>query len=96
MGATACIVIPWLADCVQRGEVDWQAMAWFIHDNLPYSSLCFFPKLAAFNIHWHERPERRIDSYTPPKGVLTKPGMANHDVDHSECYKGFPALSATG
>jgi hypothetical protein len=25
----------------------WQAMAWWIHDNLPYSGLQFFPKLLA-------------------------------------------------
>lgn len=93
MGATACIVIPWLADRVERGEVEWQAMAWYIHDHLNYSSLCFFPKLAAFNIRWHEQPERRIDSYIPPKGCLTKPGMANHDGDHSAYYREFPELA---
>ena len=34
----------------------WQALAWWIHDHLPYASLCFFPKLWAVNIQWHERP----------------------------------------
>ena len=38
-------------------------MAWWIHDHLPYASLYFFAKLGAFNIGWHEAPERRIDSY---------------------------------
>lgn len=93
MGATACIAIPWFSDRYEQGVANWQSMAWFIHDNLPYSSLYFFPKLAAFNIRWHEQPERRIDSYIPPKGCLTKPGMANYDGDHSEYYKGFPELS---
>ena len=37
------------------------AMAWWIHDHLPYASLYFFAKLGAFNIGWHEAPERRID-----------------------------------
>ncbi|OGT01834.1 MAG: hypothetical protein A2Z65_09150 [Gallionellales bacterium RIFCSPLOWO2_02_58_13] len=92
MGATACIVIPWFADRYEKGA-DWQSMAWYIHDHLPYSSLYFFPKLAAFNIRWHEQPERRIDSYILPKGCLTKPGMPNHAGDHSEYYKGFPKLS---
>lgn len=90
MGATACIVVPWFADRYEAGE-DWRALAWWIHDHLPYSSLTFFPKLAAFNLTWHERPERRIDSYIAPKGCLTKPGMANHDGRHAEWYEAFPA-----
>ena len=89
MGATACIVIPWFADRY-AGGADWRAMAWWIHDHLPYGNLYFFPKLAAFNIRWHERPERRIDSYISPKGCLTKPGIPGHDGDHSEWYAGFP------
>jgi hypothetical protein len=67
-------------------------MAWWIHDHLPYSSLYFFPKLAAFNISWHETPVRRIDSYAPPKGCLTRLGMKNHEGLHAERYVGFPAL----
>ena len=69
---------------------DWRALAWWIHDRLPYSRLQFFPKLAAFNIQWHERPQRRIDSFIPPKGCLTKPGMPDHAGDHSRWYRGFP------
>lgn len=86
MGATACIVLPRLADHLADGG-DWQPFAWWIHDRLPYSSLYFFPKLGAFNIQWREEPERRIDSYIHPKGCLTKPGMANHEGDHSELYR---------
>ena len=67
-------------------------MAWWIHDHLPYSDMFFFPKLAAFNLTWHETPRRRIDSYVTPKGCLTKPGMDNHTGDHSAHYAGFPAL----
>ncbi len=91
MGATACIVVPWFADAYARSG-DWRPMAWFIHDRLPYSSLCFFPRLAAFNIQWHERPRRRIDSHAPPKGCLTRPGMPGHDADHAGAYPGFPPL----
>jgi hypothetical protein len=83
MGATACIVIPRLA-----GE-DWRGIAWWIHDHLPYSHLQFFPKLTAFNIQWHEKPRRRIDSFIAPRGCLTKPGMANQTEDHSAWYAGF-------
>jgi len=91
MGATACIVIPWFADRYAQGH-DWRSLAWWIHDHLPYSALFFFPKLAAFNITWHENPGRRISSYIKPKGILTRPGMDNHDEDHSAFYEGFPAL----
>lgn len=91
MGATACIVIPWFADRY-AATGDWTPLAWWIHDHLPYDSMYFFPKLAAFNVRWHETPERRIDSYAPPKGCLTRPGLSNHDGDHSASYGGFPHL----
>ncbi|MGY5807218.1 hypothetical protein ACXHXG_05850 [Rhizobium sp. LEGMi198b] len=89
MGAAVCIIVPWLIDNC-REEGDWQKLAWWIHDHLPYASLCFFPKLWAFNIQWHERPQRTIQSYAPPRGMLTKPGMANWQGDHSALYEGFP------
>jgi hypothetical protein len=92
MGATACIVVRWFADRYAAGA-DWRGLGWWIHDHLPYSRLCFFPKLAAFNINWHERPQRRIDSFIEPKGCLTKPGMDNHGGDHAACYQGFPTLA---
>jgi hypothetical protein len=91
MGAMATVVVPWFADSYRDGA-DWRALAWWIHDHLPYSQLQFFPKLAAFNIGWHERPRRRIDSFIAPKGCLTRPGMANHDGSHAEFYPGFPRL----
>jgi hypothetical protein len=92
IGAMATIVVPWLVDRLEAGAT-WQAMAWWIHDHLPYSELQFFPKLAAFNISWHERPRRRITSFASPRGLLTKPGLPNHDGDHSMFYEGFPALA---
>jgi hypothetical protein len=70
-------------------------MAWWIHDNLPYSELQFFPKLAAFNIGWHEAPKRTIYSFIPPRGFLTKPGFLNHTGDHSQLYRGFPNRRST-
>jgi hypothetical protein len=54
--------------------------------------LFFFPKLAAFNIKWHENSERRIDSHIAPKGCLTRPGHDNHEGDHSAWCEGFPKL----
>ena len=89
MGATACVVVPWFADRYAEGA-DWRALAWWIHDHLPYHHLQFFPKLAAFNITWREQPERIVTSYIAPRGTLTRPGMANHDGDHSDWYRGFP------
>jgi hypothetical protein len=95
IGAMACIVVPWFADRYAAGT-PWQAMAWWIHDQLPYSELQFFPKLAAFNIGWHEIPKRRISSFIAPRGLLTKRGMANNDGDHGSEYRGFPALATDG
>jgi len=91
MGATACIVVPWLIDNYDR-EGDWQKLAWWIHDHLPYASIMVFPKLWAMNIQWHEKPARRIRSFAEPRGLLTKIGMPNNEGDHSEHYLGFPAL----
>jgi hypothetical protein len=65
MGAMTTIAVPWLVDRLTKG-VTWQAMAWWIHDHLPYSEVQFFPKLSAFNIGWHEIPRRRISSFIPP------------------------------
>jgi hypothetical protein len=71
MGAMATVVVPWFADCYRDGA-DWRALAWWIHDHLPYSQLQFFPKLAAFNIGWHEQPRRRIDSFIAPKHLVAR------------------------
>ena len=66
-GATACVVIPSFWERHQEAG-DWQIMARWVHENLPYSSLEFFPKYWAFNISWHERPKRTIYSYAEPRG----------------------------
>ena len=94
MGATACIVVPWFADCYEKGA-DWRALAWWIHDNLPYATQYFFPIRAALNLQWHERPIRRIDSYIRDgRGNLTRPGKSNHYGDHSQYYNWFPTQIA--
>jgi hypothetical protein len=89
MGAMACIVLPWLVDRMRMGT-SWQAMAWWIHDHLPYSELQFFPKLYAFNVGWHEVPRRTIFSFIAPRGYLTRPGFLNHTGRHDHFYAGFP------
>lgn len=85
LGATCTIVINSYIDHFEATK-NWPALAWFIHDHLPYSRMYFFPKLGAFNLTWSETPQREIRSYVTPKGTLTKPGMANHEGDHSEEY----------
>ena len=88
MGATACIAVPAFWDKFQA-EGDWQKLAWWVHDHLPYSEMYFFPKLWAFNLTWNEQPLRRIDSYSNPLGCLTKPGMANHAGSHEAIWRGI-------
>ena len=95
MGATACVVVPAFWDAFQA-EGDWRKLAWWIHDHLPYSSLYFFPKFWAVNIAWCEEPERRIDSYTYPKGCLTKVGMPNNSGSHEQDWAGIEAAMARG
>lgn len=88
IGAAACVVVPsfWAR---YRAEGDWQRLAWWIHDHLPYSYLTFFKTRFAFNIGWHEQPTRIIDSRAKPIGVLTKRGMANHEGSHAEVWEGI-------
>lgn len=93
MGATACIVLPEFVDAFPEPG-DWTKLAWWIHDHLPYGRLYFFPTNWAFNIQWHEMPERSIKSYAPwmcegewrKSGTLTKIGMSNHDGRHEEYW----------
>jgi hypothetical protein len=88
-GGAACIVVPWFADRYAKGA-DWRSLAYWIHDHLPYSRLQFFPKLAAFNISWHERPVRAIYSYIAPRGYLLR-GDAS-ESSYAKLYAGFPPL----
>jgi hypothetical protein len=92
IGAMATVIVHAFVPYYQRTG-DWEAMAWFVHDHLPYSEMTFFPKFAAFNIGWREAPKRRIASFIPPRrGLLTRPGMTNHEGDHAEAYAGFMRL----
>lgn len=94
IGATACIIIPWfIGSDLYKEKQDWRRLAWFIHDKLPYSRMVFFAKNAAFNLTWHDRmPERNIRCrFGPAPQILTKPGMDNHECDHSAHYPGIPS-----
>jgi hypothetical protein len=89
MGATACIIVNSFIPYYERTK-HWQALAWFIHENIPaYSDMEFYPKYAAFNISWHESPGKEIFSYAAPKGYLTRPGMEIFSVSHAEVYREF-------
>jgi hypothetical protein len=88
-GATACIVVPSFLDYYER-TAHWQALAWWVHDNVPgYSSMYFFPKLAAFNVTWSEKPKKRINSYITPRGCLTNPEKSNFEGSHQSEYRDF-------
>lgn len=89
LGATVCIVVNSFVDYYEKTQ-NWPALAWWIHDKIPaYSSMYFFPKLSAFNIRWSQKPEKKIQSYIPPRGYLTKPDMENNKGSHEIFYKEF-------
>jgi hypothetical protein len=87
MGATACIIVHAFIDYYQRTG-DWEAIAWWVHDHLPYRDMEFFPRYAAFNIGWWSNPpDRSIRSFIPPRrGVLTRQGMPNAEGRHDAAY----------
>ena len=98
-GATASIVIPWFVDYLEtRPEMSWKAMAWWIHDHLPYSELQFYHHrcqkfdYAAFNIRWHETKVRgQIVSMSGDR-ILQKDRREHSPGDHASEYPGFPKL----
>lgn len=94
MGATACIIVHGFIDYYQCTG-NWEALAWWVHDHLPYDDMEFFPKFAAFNVSWRERPAaREIYSFIPPRrGWLTKPGMDNHSGGHEAEYADWLATT---
>jgi hypothetical protein len=86
IGACATIIVHALIPYYERTG-KWEAMAWWIHDHLPYDELEFFPKFAAFNYGHGDSQARQIRSYIPPRrGWLTKPGMANATGSHEAEY----------
>lgn len=96
IGATACIVIPWFVDWLERHKEDhdWRALAWFIHDHVPYSKMVFFATNAAVNLTWRcGEPQREIRRSWAPKGekmILYKEGHPKRDPAPERDYPGFP------
>jgi hypothetical protein len=86
LGATACIVVnSFIPYYEETGH--WQALAWWIHHHIPgYSEMVFFPKYAAFNIRWCEKPEKSIKSFVEPRGKLTTPESLSehHKAEYRE------------
>lgn len=93
IGATACVVIPWFADQYGVGR-DWRDLAYWVHDHLPYSSMYFFPKLAAFNLTWRATPVRKISSYIAPAGTLLGRNAEPDEpiAQRRQRYADFPAF----
>ncbi len=102
MGAMACVVVCSFVPYYERTG-DWTALAWCVHDLLrdgeappAYSEMWFFPKLAAFNIGWHEDASapksiktRVTNPHTGDKKMLTRTGMANFDGSHETFYREY-------
>lgn len=97
MGATACVVVTSFIPYYEQTQ-DWTALAWWINDHIAaYADMQFFQNYAAFNITWHENPERPKFIYSYVKnphtekssGYLTKTGMENFSGSHEESYQEF-------
>ncbi len=89
-GATVCIVVPMLLTWYEK-TADWTPLAWWIHDNLPYTSQYWFPKLAAFNLGWHANPAARqsirtyvTNPHTGDKKALVTAGVPIMDRPQRE------------
>lgn len=87
LGATACIVVPALLPWYEATG-DWTPLAWWIHDNLPYASQFWFPKLAAFNLRWSGNPAAlpSINTYvtnphTGDRKAIVKDGLPKLSVE---------------
>ncbi|MEM1387983.1 MAG: hypothetical protein AAF748_14520 [Pseudomonadota bacterium] len=92
LGACVSVVIPWFAAQYNRGR-DWRDLAWWLYDHLEFHEMWFFPKNAAFNLHWREEPRHRILSYIRPKGALADRGLVP-DPARAERYSDFPDFRA--
>jgi hypothetical protein len=89
-GATTCIAIPWFTDKYEQGA-DWQSLAYWIHDHLPYSEVEFFDGkgICIFNLSWHEAPKKTITSWMTPRVLLKN---AHGQAGFEDWYKDFPKM----
>lgn len=92
-GAMACIVIPFVADLYAKDRSVWRRIAWYVHDQLPYDRMTFFPKGCAINLGWSDRPRRVVQSYIRDGNpAFPRPGEPGHSGDHSKEYGDLPPL----
>lgn len=97
MGACATVLIPWFQRRHESGQATWQAMAWWIHDHLPYSHIRFFSN-GTFNLTWSDRPVRHAEAKFGGKGEpRTLPTEAAESAPglHRSEYEEFPELART-
>jgi hypothetical protein len=86
IGACATVIVNAFIPYYERTG-HWEALAWWVHDHLPYDDLEFFPKYAAFNLGWKDAPSGGIYSYSPPRrGWLVKRDSPEFAKNHSDEY----------
>ncbi|MGA7867280.1 MAG: hypothetical protein WCA23_25370 [Stellaceae bacterium] len=85
MGALATVVVPWFADRYADGA-DWRAMAWWIHDHLPYGELQFFSKLARLQHRVAGAPK------APDRQLYSSAWMSYAARDAESRRRSFPNL----
>ncbi|MDD9980304.1 MAG: hypothetical protein OXU81_02925 [Gammaproteobacteria bacterium] len=107
IGATVSIVVPWFVgyleerypDPEKRPATAWKAMAWWIHDHLPFSEMQFYTDppgfyYAAFNIQWHENEDRKLIEHRGTRETIPKWDRLEHCPGcHASEYPGFPKLN---
>ena len=69
-GAMAVIVIPSYQKTYEETR-DWKMIEEWICSNTDYSELIFFKRLCAFNLGWHEKPKKIIQSHIPRASIQT-------------------------
>ena len=85
-GRKAAGWIPASAGMTIKMMLDIRALAWWIHDHLPYHSQFYFKPSGVLNLGWRENPERWIRSWVASRGYLTKEGEANWGGTHAGEY----------
>jgi hypothetical protein len=77
IGGTVCIFIPSFNDRF-ADNWDWLRLGFWIAKNIEYSDMTFFSSmLNTFNISWHEKPKKDMNSYREPKGNIIKNNEIN-------------------
>ena len=99
-GATACISIASVSRRVLEDGIDAYAIAWWIEDHLPdwsfvefFSTRDFSDELC-FNIGWHEKPMRRIQTWRGGSRDLSArmPPAAERTAIWTQLFSGRPSL----